>query len=142
MDMQTLETMTQDTKIGSYVAFIYGLIIVIASGITFFIETKQAIKQHTVITQKVALNYGLSEPSASDLICFQGVLHYRNIGLFSGALAFSPNISCSEKELKTLQENPDEEVALTAFLFLVIGIFTTVISYLGIAKDKKQHTTL
>ena len=132
--MQTLETMTQGTKVGSYAAFIYGLIIVVASAITFFIETNEATKHHEGITQKVASTYGLPEASAKDLICFQGILHYKNIGLFAGALAFTPNITCSEAELKRLQDNPDAQIAFTAFFFLLIGFFVTFFSYLDIKK--------
>ncbi|MEA1989435.1 MAG: hypothetical protein U9N57_09570 [Pseudomonadota bacterium] len=132
--MQTLETMTQGTKIGSYAAFLYGLIIAVASAITFFVQTNEAVKQNALIAQEVSSAYGLSESSANNLMCFHGILHYKNVGLFSGYLVFSPNIPCSEAEMKMLQENPAEEVAYVAFLFLLIGLLVTFLSYLNLIK--------
>lgn len=133
--MQTLESMTQGTKVGTYTAFIYALTIVIASSITLFVQTDEAVKQHELNTHKVAVTYGLPEASAENLICFQGMLHYNNINPFSGALAFSPSISCSVDELTKLQDNSAEKIADVAALFLMLGLFITFFTYREIAKD-------
>ncbi|MDG6774606.1 hypothetical protein QCB45_09695 [Thiomicrorhabdus sp. ZW0627] len=139
--MQTLETMVQGTKVGPFLAFIYALIITIASGITLLIQANEAVKKHDQITQKVALAYGLSEVSAENLMCFHGILHYKNIGLYSGALAFTPNISCSKDELNKLQENPSRTVAFYASIFLLLGILMCWSAYFQLKQDNREKSS-
>ncbi|GAB6069156.1 hypothetical protein JCM30760_02530 [Thiomicrorhabdus hydrogeniphila] len=132
--MKTLETMVKGTKVGFYAGFLYGIILVIASAIVFIVQIDKSIQQEHLITQKVASKYSVSEESAKNLVCFQGILHYRNKGALSGFLAFSPNISCSETELNSLKENPADDIATIAFVFLLLGLLMIVISYIELAK--------
>ena len=136
--MQTLETLVQGTKVGPFLAFVYALIITIASGITLLVQANEAVKKHDEITHKVASAYGLSEASAENLMCFQGILHYKNIGLYSGALAFTPNITCSKDELNKLQENPARTVAFYAYFFLLIGLLLCWSGYFQLKQENRE----
>lgn len=127
--MKTLETMVEGTKVGSYLTVIYAVIIIIASGLTLFVKSTEATNQEELNTQKVAQYYKLSESSAHGVICHQGMLHYRNIGLSSGVLPFNPSIVCSENELEVLQDNPSLSIASIAFIFLLLGLLVFLISY-------------
>jgi len=93
--MQTLETMIQGTKVGSYLAFFYGLIIVIASLIIFAVQTNEAIKNDSVIAHNISSTFDIPETSTNNLLCFNGILHYKNVGAFSGYLAYSVNLPLS-----------------------------------------------
>ncbi|GAB6071047.1 hypothetical protein JCM30760_21440 [Thiomicrorhabdus hydrogeniphila] len=136
--MKTIETLVEDTKVGSYLLFIYSLILTIVPAIVLAIQFNAAVERNHVITQEVASFYNIPESSSENLMCFQGILHYKNIGEFSGALAFSPNISCSQKELEKLQENTPENIAYIAFVILLVGLLTMVVSWIVIRQSKKE----
>lgn len=132
--MTTLETLIKDTSVGQYVAIFYAIILIVASSITFVVQDNLADEQQQKINKQVAETYGLSETSSENLICYQGVLHYKNVHHLSGLLAFSPNIQCTVDELKSLQDNPHDSVADWSLTILLVGFLTLFFAYANALK--------
>lgn len=141
--MQTLETMIQGTKIGAYAALFYGVLICIFSGVVLIAQVSGFSAQQERFAKYVSSTYTVPVTKASpeNLMCFQGILHYKNVGIFSGALAYAPNIICDEDKFNEMKSDSESPViyAVIALIVLLLGALAIISAYIDIVGKEEMR---
>lgn len=122
--MQTLDNLVEDTSIGRVLLMAYMAILIIASVIVLSVSLLLAHQQGSIVQSEMSQFYGIPSEGAELTVCYNGMLHYKNMGAFSGLLSYSPVIPCTKESHQKMQGTNYIEIALLAMLFILIGGFT------------------
>jgi len=134
---RTLEDLTKGTSIGHYALMGYGLILAIV-GVGLLVVSLYMYHQHTkLVQQEVAKFYNIPLAGAEGAVCHNGMLHHQNVGFFSGGLAYSPVIKCSNNELQQMKGQEHRDVILLSMLMILIGLTMFVKEWLGLGERVK-----
>ncbi|WP_029939651.1 hypothetical protein [Thiomicrospira sp. S5] len=126
--MTTLEDLIKGTGVGNYVGLVYGVLTVLMSAFFLNIQWDQYQQNVQRSALLISKEYGISLESSNGVICHQGILHYKAIGLVPSYSAFSPNIQCSSDAFKSMTENPAIERIHVGMIFLFFGIISIGLS--------------
>lgn len=103
-------------KLLSWMVLLTSIVMTWNYGSSFFDRANQ-------IEANLSNQYKVPVEVAGTLKCYKGYLHYPNTGTFSGLIAISPNIQCSEDNFKKDRFNDYTSPFLLSALCLLISIF-------------------
>jgi hypothetical protein len=135
--MKTLEDLTQGTLIGHYAVRVYSIILLMVGIILLTISLLTPNPDASITPKQIAQFYNIPLNGAERVVCYQGILHYPNKGLFPGLLAYQPSISCTEQELSALKEKPTQTPIKLALLLMGAGL---ILLWAWYSESKKTST--
>jgi len=86
--------------------------------VSFYMDNQHA----KLVQHEIAEFYHIPLAGADDAVCHNGMLHYQNVGAFSGVLTYSPVIRCSKGELQQMKGQDHRNVTLLSMLMILMGM--------------------
>lgn len=119
--MKTLDDLVEGSQVGYYSINIYLAILGIAGVVLLSVGLMNMQQERESVQKGIAQHYGIQKEGAQRVICHQGMLHYPNVNIFAGVIAYRPAITCTAEELESLQDSTYESLSELGLILIIVS---------------------
>lgn len=129
--MKTLDDLVEGSQVGYYSINIYLVILGIVGVVLLSVGLMNMQQERESVQKSIAQYYGIQKEGAERVICHQGMLHYPNVNIFAGVIAYRPAITCTAEELESFQDSTYESLSELGLILIIVSTLVGFGSFIG-----------